>query len=134
MADLIRMSIPRGWAVLDNKFYDVDSQMTDDSDFIINWYEGFIEDVLWIQETQLTEKGKFVIPETNHFNLDIGWYPDSRIDGEYCATLSWCSTQELIGLETFRSKNRFEIRDKIEFWMGDINENRRLYLNKIPGT
>lgn len=131
MTKLLRLQVPRGWAVLDNKLYDIDPIVDNDGSSIANWYEGFIEDVIWIQETKLTENG-LVIPKHNHFNVDVGWYPDSRIEGEYCATLSWCSPEEMIDVEKFRSKNRFEIRDKIESWMNDLRENIELYKNKIP--
>jgi hypothetical protein len=121
MAELLRLRVPRGWAVLDNKLFDTDP-IVDNDGFITNSFVGFIEDVLWIQETELTENG-YIVPRHNHFNIDIGWYPDSRIEGEYCATLSWCSTEEMIDVEKFISKNRFEVRDKIESWMNDLREN-----------
>lgn len=132
MAELMRLSIPRGWVVLDNKFFDTEPLHEEHSELISNWYEGFIDDVLWIQETLVTDNGEFEIPKINHFNIDISWRPDSNIKGEYSTTLSWCSTDELINLESLMSKNRFEIRDKIEFWMADIKEDYPKYKNLIP--
>ena len=132
MAELMRLSIPKGWAILDNKFFDTEPFPEEHSELISNWYEGFIEDVLWIQETLVTDNGEFEIPKINHFHIDISWLPDSSIKGEYYATLSWCSPEELIDLESLTSKNRFEIRDKIEFWMADIKENYPKYKGLIP--
>lgn len=124
MADLLRLQIPRGWAVMDNNLYDTDPTLSNGSDtFIENWFEGFIEDVLWIQECQVTNDGKHEIPQSNFFTIDIGWYPDSNINGSYVAKLAWCSADELKTVEAFESKDRFEIREKIEFWMGDIADN-----------
>lgn len=116
--------------VLDNKLYDTDPLTEGDSSFITNWDEGFVEDVLWIQESSISPEGQYEIPKQNHFNIDISWLPDSSIDGQYHAKLSWCDEDEMIDIEKLESKDRLEIRDKIEFWMSDIKLNYSLYKGK----
>jgi hypothetical protein len=127
MSELLRLRIPKGWVVLDNKFYDTEPSTEGDSISITNWEEGFVEDVLWIQESSITQDGQYEIPNRNHFNIDISWLPDSSIHGQYNATLSWSDEDEMIGIEKFKSKDRHEIRDKIEFWMSDVKLNYSLY-------
>jgi len=128
MSELMRLKVPRGWAVLDNKFYDTEPIPSEGSDpFIENWDEGFIEDVMWIQEAVISDSGHSILPETNYFNIDISWRPDSRIEGQYYASLAWCSDNELRNIVLFESKNRFDIRDKIEFWMEDVKRNYSTY-------
>jgi hypothetical protein len=131
MAELMRFRIPRGWVVLDNKFFDTDPKVEEPSELINNWYEGFVEDVLWIRETRINERGEYEIPKINHFDIDISWLPDSSAKGKYYATLSWNAADEVIGQEKFQSKSRFEIRDKIEFWMSSILENYQECKNRV---
>lgn len=107
---------------MDNTFYDVAPTPAADSDsFIDNWYEGFLGDALWIQECIFTgtESG-YELPEFNCFHIDIGWHTDSRIDGQYYARLKWCSEDELRCTARFESTDRFQVRDKLEFWMEDV--------------
>jgi hypothetical protein len=120
MAELMRLMIPRGWVVLDNKLYDTEP-LTDGKDtFITNAFEGFIEDVLWIQETIINQEGHYDIPAYNHFTIGINWLPDSKIDGQYYAKLHWCGEEEMEEVETLETKDRFQIRDRIEYWMAEI--------------
>jgi hypothetical protein len=128
MSELMRLKVPRGWAVLDNKFYDTDPIPGEAPDsFIENWDEGFIEDVMWIQEAIISDSGHFRLPETDHFNIDISWRPDSRMEGQYYASLAWSGNNELRNIALFESKDRFAIRDKIEFWMEDVKRNYNTY-------
>ncbi len=131
MKELVRIRIPRGWAVLDNKLYDSDPQADEGSSFINNWDEGFVEDVLWIQECLVNERGEYEIPKINHFNIDISWLPDSDIKGKYYATLSWMGLDEMNDVEKFDSTDRLQIRDKIEFWMMDIKSFDSEYRSRI---
>ncbi len=127
----MKIKIPRGWAVLDNKFYDTNPLVDEGSDFINNWYEGFIEDVLWIKECSVTQDGKFEIPDKNHFYIDITWFPDSRINGQYYATLFWMALDEVTEIEYFESKDRFQVCKKIEFWIEDIKSFNSEYQKRI---
>ena len=130
MSELLRLRIPKGWVVLDNKLYDTEPLTEGNNSSITNWDEGFVEDVLWIQESSISEGGQYEIPKQNHFNIDISWLPDSNINGQYHATLSWCDEDEMIDIEKFKSKDRHEVRDKIEFWMSDVKLNYSLYKSK----
>jgi hypothetical protein len=130
MSDLLRLRISKGWVVLDNKLYDTEP-LTGDNNSIKNWHEGFIENVLWIQEYSINQDGRYEIPTNNHFNIDISWLPDSDINGQYHAMLSWCGKDKMIDIEKFVSKDRHQIRDKIEFWMSDIKQNNSTYKSKV---
>jgi hypothetical protein len=131
MAELLRLRIPRGWVVLENKLYDTDPKADETSSSIINWDEGFVEDVLWIQECQATDNGEYGVSKINHFNIDISWLPDSNMDGKYYATLSWMAIDEMTDIEKFESKDRHQIREKIEFWMTDIKSFESDYRTRI---
>ncbi len=133
MTELMRLKINRGWSVIDNKLYDTEPIVKNkELGFIENWHEGFIEDVLWIREHRYTTEQGFMFPTTNYFSIDGGWNPDSSIiDGTYHVTLSWVKPDDYTDIEVFYSTNRFEIRDKIEFWMTDIEINYSSYLEKI---
>lgn len=131
MAELLRLRIPRGWVVLDNKLHDTDPQVREGSSFITNWYEGFIEDVVWIQECLPTNHGEYEVPKRNCFSIDVSWRPDSNVDGKYYATLSWVAEDEMIDIEKFESKDRHAIRKKIEFWMMDIKSFESVYRSRI---
>jgi hypothetical protein len=130
MSDLLRLRIPKGWVVLDNKLYDTEPLTAGHSNSITNWDEGFVEDVLWIQESRINQDGHYEIPKLNHFNIDISWLPDCDIHGQYHATLSWCGEDGMIDIEKFKNRDRHEIRQKIEFWMSEIKLNNSLYKSK----
>jgi hypothetical protein len=127
MADLLRICIPQGWVVLDNKFYDVEPEADEDGDFIRNWHEGFVEDVLWIQECRTDAQGGYRLPEHLFFSIDLSWLPDSRIDGSYYAKLSRCEGEDTIEIELFESTNRFEVRARIEFWLNNLQHPNSAY-------
>jgi hypothetical protein len=131
MSELLRLRIPRGWAVLDNKLYDTDPKVEKSTNFIINWHEGFIEDVMWIKECSVNNEGKFEIANNKYFNIDISWLPDSDSTGQYYANLSWHELDNMVEIEKFESKNRFEVRDRIEFWMNDIKGSNSIYHDKV---
>lgn len=129
MIELVPLRIPKGWAVLDNKFYDVDPKLDEDG-FIINWEEGFMDDVLWITECKLLDSGKMGMPESNCFSIDLGWYPESTIKGGYSVSL-FLDSKDRIEIDSYSNQNRFLIKDKIEFWMKDISENYSEYKKLI---
>jgi len=125
---LMQLSIPRGWAIGDNKFHDVDPIKSNepDSNFIDNSLLGFIEDTLWLFEWkwELDQDGnaQMVIPKTNSYSIDLGWYPGANFTGEYCARLFW-NGSEWLEVDTVSSRSRYEIRDKVEQWMEEITVN-----------
>jgi hypothetical protein len=108
------LRIPTGYAVCYNKFCDVDPVSRQDGNgFLDNW-EFFTEDILQIVKMQL-ENGKWVVPTERKATIDLGWYPDSSINGQYKLVLvneNWEVIREKY------AKNRFEVRDTIEEWIG----------------
>lgn len=66
--------------------------------------------------------GRHVIPECNTFIIDLGWYPDSKLSGEYI--LVEVLEEEWNVIKTMRSKSRFEIRDTLEIWLRELNNNQ----------
>ena len=132
MSELIPLKIPNGWAVCDNKFYDTEPKYDKDG-FIDNWDEGFIDDVLWICECKTLEDGRRGIPEFNCFNIDLGWYPESTIEGCYTARLYWDGNDDRIEVDSISRQNRFLVKEKIEYWMQDIFTKYPDYQKKMLG-
>lgn len=124
MAELMRLKIPNSWTVSDNKFYDVDP-IYDANGHITNWYEEFLEDVLWIQESKFID-GKFISPNTNCINIDI-----SYLSGKYVAKLKYTSTRESHVIDVLESTDRIKIGYKIEHWLADITENYTTFKDKM---
>ena len=120
----MRLRIPNNWTVSDNKFYDADPIIEDDGS-ISNWYEGFCEDVLWIQESTFTD-GKFISPQSNCFDIDL-----SFLNGQYVAKLRYMSKNESHDIDILESPDRTIIRDKIESWLNYINENYKSFRDKM---
>ena len=130
MPELISLKIPNGWAVRDNKFYDTEPKFDKDG-FIENWHEGFIDDVLLISECKLLDNGMYGEPQSDYFIIDISWLPESTIEGNYVAKLTWYSDDEWNNIESISSKNRYLIKEKIEFWMMDILQNYHEYQERM---
>ncbi|WP_169090480.1 hypothetical protein [Paenibacillus sp. PL91] len=112
---LIELRIPEGFAVCYNKFYDVEPVPVEDGDgFIKNWHY-FTEDLLQIIKMEIVN-GKWIVPQNGQERLiiDLGWYPDSRVDGEYKLVVvndTWETLKEK------QSKSRFEIKETLENWL-----------------
>ena len=123
MAQLMRLQIPNNWTVSDNKFYDTDPVVDKDGN-IVNWHEGFTEDVLWIQET-IFRNEKFETPQFDCFDVDL-----SYLSGHYVAKLRYTSQTETHEIDLLKSKDRTEIRNKIETWLKDISDNHADYKKK----
>ena len=130
MAELIALKIPNGWAVSDNKFYDVEPTFDQDG-FIENWYEGFTDDVLLISECKVLDNGNLGIPQSDYFIIDISWLPESTIKGCYVATLNWYTDEEWNKIESISSKDRHLIKEKIEYWMMDVFQNYHEYQERM---
>ncbi len=129
--ELMRLRVPAGWAVSMHKFYDAVPRTEKDSTFIENWYEGFTMDVLWIQEVKYEAGKGFHVPDRETWYIDMGWTQDSRIDGEYHAELKWSSVKKPHTVDYIQSRDRFVMRDKIEYWMMDIHINYLEYQKKM---
>jgi hypothetical protein len=124
MAELMRFRIPPNWTFGFNHFYDVDPIFRDDGS-IINWYEGFVEDVLWIQECRFIN-GEHRCPERECMQVDIHWS-----SGHYTATLTYVSAEGANCVEYLNSSDRFQIRDKVESWLADISERHQEFMAEM---
>lgn len=110
---LMPLRIPMGYAICFNKFSDVEPIPCKSEDgFIDNW-EYFTEDILQIARMQLVD-GVWGLPSSGKLIIDLGWYPDSQISGQY-RLVQVNEYWEVIREK--QSKNRYEIRDTIEDWM-----------------
>jgi len=121
---LMRIKIPAGYAITYNKFHDVDPIQAEEEDDLLSNWEYFTEDIMQIQKLE-NVNGRYVIPERNTSIIDLGWYPDSSINGEYKLVMVHVDVDEYWNeLKTKRSKDRFEIRDTIEIWLRELNNNQ----------
>jgi len=115
---LMRLSIPANWAVTYNQFHDVDPVLNEESNSgtYKNWYH-FTEDLMQI--TKLSYEGDQKVVAQNHLLIDLGYYPEGKAEGEYTLSLVWPKDDSMDweNAEKFISKDRFEIRDKIEEWL-----------------
>ncbi|NLK98831.1 MAG: hypothetical protein GX272_12285 [Epulopiscium sp.] len=121
---IMPIKIPGGFAVTYNKFFDVEPVQSEESKGGLQNWGYFTQDIMQIIKIGL-KKGKWYIPSKDYMIIDLGWYPDGDPNGEYGLSLaivrednSWDTIKE------FSSKNRFEVKDKIEEWM---EENIKVY-------
>lgn len=112
--ELMQLKIPAGYAITYNKFHDIDPILsTDSNDFIENW-EFFTQDLMQIEKLKV-RKGQSYIPDRDNTLLfDLGWYPDSDINGEYFLQLVDGYWNEV---KSFSSKDRFLIKKTLEEWL-----------------
>lgn len=115
MIAFLRLQIPGNWTVSHNNFYDVDP-IYDDKGNIENWYHGFTQDVLWIQQCFLNN-GIYSTPQSHCFDIDITY------SGLYVARLLYTNNKSANEIDCFESADRLQIRDKIETWLIDISKN-----------
>lgn len=63
------------------------------------------------------------MPEFDSPLIDLGWYPDSLMSGNYRLVLVSVDTNYNWNvLKKKESANRFEIRDAIEEWLLELSE------------
>ncbi|CAG0935870.1 hypothetical protein TFLX_04721 [Thermoflexales bacterium] len=104
------LRIPAGWHVAYNQFFDIEPDMTAEAYSGSWWY--FSEDMLQLKHAEWK------------LLLDLGWYPESRPEGNFKIYLvqlmddveempdAWESP-----LATFSSPSRQEIVKTIEAWL-----------------
>lgn len=130
--ELMPVRMPEGWVISMNKLYDTEPKHQPGSKFIENCGEGFMLDVMWIQECLLdSETQRYTVPEYHTWAIDVGWSPDCDINGSYNATLQWIAKEEVVEIDYLATKNRFELRDKLEYWLYDIYLNRTVYRKEM---
>lgn len=107
-----RLDTPTDWDIKRNEFYDIDpldnSSPTDKETLIFAQ-----EDLLWISK--------------GDYNIDLGWYGGRDIeskDSGFCIHLfrgnNWNKCELL---EKFRSKNKKDIVDKLNFFVSSVDNN-----------
>lgn len=91
--------------------------------FLSNW-GYFTEDIMQIHKL-VNVDGRYVIPENNTKIIDLGWYPDGSFNGEYKLVLVYVDTDRCWNqIKVMQSKDRFKIRDTIEIWLRELNNNQ----------
>lgn len=111
---LMPLKVPAGWAVTYNKFLDWVPFSQDE----IDRSTSFTEDVLQIVKLDLID-GNYIIPK-KHILIDLGWYPDCDIKGEYtleCAIIDPDSQSLWNTLTKFSSRDAELIKSTIEDWL-----------------
>lgn len=136
MQNLIRLKVPMGWAVTYNKFVDVLPQLDHTGEHLENWH-FFTEDLLQISKLSL-KKGSYYLPQ-RRLLIDLGWSPDTAPNGQYRLSLVFVDPKHNNVWEeiaAFSSKNRLEIRDKMEDWLEQLtgagfNTKSKMEINTI---
>ncbi|MFA8436822.1 MAG: hypothetical protein ACEPOZ_20130 [Marinifilaceae bacterium] len=115
--ELMRLRVPARWAVTYNQFYDVDPISNPDSEYGMykNW-DYFTEDILQIVKTDFMDGDPGIAK--NHLLIDLGYYPEGKEEGAYGLQLVFKDKEQgWLELAEFDSKDRYEIRNKMEEWM-----------------
>ena len=124
--ELMPLKIPSGYAVCYNEFYDIDPEISQDEDELLKNWEYFTEDILQIRK-MIIKNGEWISNPDVGYIIDLGWYQDGNINGEYDLKLAILKDKEWNIIKEFKSRNRFKIRDTIEEWMKlYIKENREI--------
>lgn len=103
------LRIPGGWEVGMNNFFMLDpAQYTGSDD---GFWDNFVEDMLWIKRERTFKKDKQTY--TKSIQVDLGWYPDGNMGGEFALYViqdgDWdCPLAEL------RTRSQKEIVEAIE--------------------
>lgn len=111
-----------GFAICFNKFHDVEPEPSLDGDEFLENMFYFTEDILQIIKMELND-GCWSVPAFNNFIIDLGWYPDCQVSGQYKLVLA--TVKEDYGWDILREKvstNRFEIRDTLEEWLQPLSD------------
>ncbi|NEZ41941.1 hypothetical protein GQA12_10290 [Paenibacillus alvei] len=117
--NLMQLKVPAGYAVTYNKFYDIDPVLSEGNDYLIENWGFFTEDLLQIVKLKI-HNGKWYIPESEDTLLfDLGWYPDSDINGHYHLRLVDGKWNEM---KSISSKDRFLIKVAFEEWMEELQK------------
>lgn len=105
----MRLAVPSGWAVLQNKWLDIDPE--GDLDFFQAHFAG---ELLWIASANyLPEKGWQVL--TNAYDINLGWFPGGDPNGQFRLVVyhhDWNND-----VKQFESRDRHAVRDQLEAWL-----------------
>lgn len=105
------LRIPGGWEVVYNEFYELDPEFLGVED---SAWEYFTEDILCIAAKRQKKENKK--EKVNTVVLDLGWYPEMGRNGEFALYAIQNKNWET-PLQTFRSRSRKKVVDRIESWL-----------------
>ena len=117
MENLIPLHIPSGWAICYNQFIDEDPITTENSEYFKNW-DAYKESLLQIKRLDLRNGSHFIPKKT--ILIDLGWTPEASIHGSFkliMVNYDLNTEQRWDTIETYTSKDRFDIQSKIEEWL-----------------
>ena len=124
--EIIPLEMPANWHVDHNNFfYDVDIKEGKNG-YVANDIDlGFHTGLMHMQHFATNDKVKRI--EMKAYAIDLGWYPEGRIDGEYVLVVlhtNW----ENVKLE-YASKDRYTIQKALNFCLAYINHHQKLPSN-----
>lgn len=106
------LRISGGWKVVFNEFFMLDPEQCTDCDE--NFWDNFVEDMLYIVNEQTYKKDKKTY--CNKIAIDLGWYPELDVNGEFVLYVIKNDDWEH-PLEEFRNRSQKEIVDRIEAYI-----------------
>lgn len=114
MIKLQPLRISTGWNISYNKFLEVEpNDLKEDND-------------IWMHFTQDILQIKYTFKKIN-LMIDLGWYPETEFNGtfrlEVIKDKEWDNP-----LETFESRSKKEIVEKIEKIIDKISNNHEIYI------
>ncbi len=117
MKNLIPLHIPSGWAICYNQFIDEDPIVIENSEHFKNW-DAYKESLLQIMRLDIKDGNHFIPNKT--LLIDLGWTPEASIHGSFklhLVNFDKNAEQNWDTIETYFSKDRFDIQSKIEEWL-----------------
>ena len=117
MENLIPLHIPSGWAICYNQFIDEDPIIQENSEQFKNW-DTYKESLLQIMRLDIKNGSHFIPKKT--ILIDLGWTPEASIHGSFkliMVNYDLNTEQRWDTIETYTSKDRFDIQSKIEEWL-----------------
>lgn len=113
----MRFSVPTGWAVLKNVWVDISREEAGD-DF--DAYHS--EDLLWIVNAGYVP-GKGYHLHMKRYHIDLGWYPAADPKGQFRLIVYKDDWDNVV--QKFKSRDRYDVRDKLEQWLKQYGNKRR---------
>ena len=108
---LVPLRIPTGWAVVFNNFWEIKPLIEEGK--LVNTSD-FTQDHLVIE--RVVPKGTNSPP----YVLDLGWYPEEDLNGQYRLVLTNRNSNEV--LKKFESSDYEKISEAIGQWLDKLNQ------------
>lgn len=119
--------IASNWKIMWNKLEDIEPDDINPDDDA--WLFVFLQDMVYITTEYTYKKDKKTIKRT--LAIDLGWYPDGDVNGNYrlVAILDDNWSEPILEMETRSTK---EVADTMELWMFEtfVNWERMYPANK----